>query len=392
MVESEDFYQLPVYKRFPIQLARGSGSWVYDTQGTAFLDLYGGHAVASTGHCHPRVVERIKAQAESLLFYSNVVGLEVRGQAAKRLVAMAGEPYSKVFFVNSGAEAVENALKIARQATGRSRILSFEGGFHGRTLGAISACGIKKYRAAIHGEVPGYTVLPWEDLKALELELEKGDVAGVIIEPIQSLAGVREVGSEFLCALRELTTQHGSELIFDELQTGIGRTGRFLYAGFHGVFPDLVTLGKGLGSGLPVGAVLCNESVSRSVTYGDLGTTFGGGPLAMAAVDETLAVIEEEKLIERATQHFRYLSGHLHAYDGRIKLLGRGLLIGLHYEGGAKSLFDAMLARNIIIGTSDDPPVARLMPPLTIQEQDLDRFLGILDQLLLPPAPQVQYA
>jgi acetylornithine/succinyldiaminopimelate/putrescine aminotransferase len=288
--------ELPTYTRWPVTIVRGEGSTVWDDSGKSYLDLYGGHAVAATGHCHPKVVRAIREQAGTLLFYSNVVALPVRARAAQAIATQAPAPLSKVFFVNSGTEANENAMRLARRFTGRTDVLSFDGGFHGRTADAISAAGLAKYREMGRPNVPGHRLAPFGDLAAAEAALDE-NVAAVLLEPIQSMAGVITAPASYLQGLRTLCDERGAKLIYDEVQTGFGRTGTFFYAGRHGVVPDLVALAKGIGSGVPMGAVLVSEEIAATVKPEDYGTTFGGGPLACAAAEATTRVILEEGLL-----------------------------------------------------------------------------------------------
>jgi acetylornithine aminotransferase/acetylornithine/N-succinyldiaminopimelate aminotransferase len=372
-------HELPTYKKLPLSIERGEGVYVFDREGRRYLDLYGGHAVASTGHCHPKVVEAIARQARELLFYSSVVATNVRAEAARRLVEAAGDPYTRVFFVNSGAEANEAALRLARQVTGRACVVALEGSFHGRTLGAASVTGLGRYRpAVVNSEVrfirPG-------DEKEAERAIDQ-DTAAVILEPIQSMAGVREPAPSFFWMVREKTHQSGALLIFDEVQTGAGRVGRYLYSGLHGVRADLVTLAKGIASGFPMGALLVTDEVARRVGQGDLGSTFGGGPLACAALTATLDVLGIEHVLENVTRTSAWLRERLARVEGVKEVRGRGLLLGLALESPAADVQKKLLERNILVGTSDDPAVLRLLPPLTLVENEAAPFLDVLPAVL----------
>ncbi len=368
---------LETYKKLPLTLVKGRGTSVYDAKGKRYLDLYGGHAVASVGHCHPRLVRAIQEQAETLLFFSNVVGLEHQEEAATALVQALPSGLDQVFFVNSGAEAVENALKVARLATGRSVVLSFDGGFHGRTLGALSATGIEKYRASVGIDVPGNVFVPWGDLEGVATVLSTTAVAAVLLEPIQSLAGVRTQPASFYQELRALCTAHGALLIYDELQTGVGRTGTFTFAPRHGVTPDLMTLGKGLGGGFPVAAMVASRGVASSLKSGDLGTTFGGGPLASRAVWQTLQILLSEGVLDNAAARGAELSAALERFASVKEVRGAGLLLGIELaRGNAARWQSELLKQGIIVGTSDDQATLRLMPPLTLSAGDVAEFLA----------------
>jgi acetylornithine/N-succinyldiaminopimelate aminotransferase len=381
IIDIEEMYQVASYKKFPLALERGEDVWVYTSDGQRYLDLYGGHAVVATGHSHPRVVKALTEQAGKLCFYSNLVYNDTRARAAKKLVEIAPEPLSKVFFVNSGTEANENAMSIARRLTGRTRIISFEGGFHGRTPGSISACGLPKYRKNISPLLEGHDLAPFDDLETLT-RMISDDTAAVILEPIQSMGGVRMGDPQFYRGLRELCDQAGAMLIYDEIQTGMGRTGEFFFAGRHGVVPDLVSLAKGIASGVPMGAVLMTGEVAADIKHGDLGTTFGGGMLASAALEATVDVIRDEHLLDNVRTGYEYLKQQLAQIPTAGELRGLGYLLGLTFKGpSAKSVQETLMERRIITGLADDPSVLRLLPPLTLRRPELDLFLGALREL-----------
>ena len=373
--------ELPTYTRWPITLVKGEGSTVWDAEGKSYLDLYGGHAVASTGHAHPAVVRAIAEQAKTLLFYSNVVALPVRTRAADAIARHAPAPGTKVFFVNSGTEANENAMRLARRATGRDDVLSFHGGFHGRTADAISAAGLAKYRDLARPNVPGHRFAPFGDLAAAEARVDDG-VAAVLVEPIQSLAGVVTAPAEYFQGLRRLCDARGAKLIYDEVQTGFGRTGTFFFAGRHGVVPDLVTLAKGIASGVPMGAVLVSEEIAAGVKPEDYGTTFGGGPLACAAAEATVRVIEEEDLLNNVRRGSQRLREGLARLPGVEDVRGEGFLLGVVLDRPGKPVREALLERGVLVGGSDVPDVLRLLPPLVLREEEIARFLAVLREVL----------
>ncbi len=366
--------ELPTYTRWPVTIVRGEGSTVWDDSGKSYLDLYGGHAVAATGHCHPKVVRAIREQAGTLLFYSNVVALPVRARAARTIATQAPAPLSKVFFVNSGTEANENAMRLARRFTGRTDVLSFDGGFHGRTADAISAAGLAKYREMGRPNVPGHRLAPFGDLAAAEAALDE-NVAAVLLEPIQSMAGVITAPASYLQGLRTLCDERGAKLIYDEVQTGFGRTGTFFYAGRHGVVPDLVALAKGIGSGVPMGAVLVSEEIAATVKPEDYGTTFGGGPLACAAAEATTRVILEEGLLGNVRAGSQRLKQGLAGLPGVREVRGEGFLLGVALDKPARPARAALLSRGFLVGGSDLPDVLRLLPPLVLTAEEIDRFL-----------------
>jgi acetylornithine/succinyldiaminopimelate/putrescine aminotransferase len=381
----EEQYQLATYKKMPVAAARGLGAWIETSDADRYLDLYGGHAVCATGHCHPHVVEAIRRQAGELLFYSNLVYSEVRARAAEKLVSCAPAPLSKVFFCNSGTEANENAMRLARMKTGRESIITFTGSFHGRTADAISATFLGKYRALGRPNVPGHLCAEFGSIESVAA-LADESVAAVMLEPIQSMAGVREAAPEFFRALRALCDERGMLLIFDEVQTGVGRTGDWFFAGGEaagGIVPDVVTLAKALGSGVPVGACLTTDEIASAIKENDLGTTFGGGMLAMAAVSATLEAIEADKMIDNVRAVESHLRARLAQISHVARVRGRGLLLGVEFtEEIAAKVHKALLERRIITGTSSDARVLRLLPPLCLKIEEADLFVEALSAAL----------
>lgn len=373
----ENRFQLPTYAKMPISVERGQGCYVYDTEGREFLDLYGGHAVVSTGHCHPRIVAALQEQAARLIFYSNATYNSLRGRAVARLMEFSA-PFYQAFLVNSGAEANENAIKLARAVTGRREVLSLQGSFHGRNYGSLSATGIDRYRNYLNTPVPHHRILPATEVAGAV----SSRTAAVLVEPIQSMGGLVEIPRSVLQDLARACQDQGALLIFDEIQTGVGRTGRFLYTQKVELPVDMVTLAKGIASGFPAGALLVTEAVAKQVRNGDLGTTFGGGPLACAALLATLEVMEEEKLIDNAGRQGDYLRRHLSGLEGVEEVRGQGLLLGICFrERTAAEVQKHLMEHRIMAGTSHDPRVLRLMPPLTLQQAEADRLLEVLRQL-----------
>ena len=385
VVALEERYQLATYKKMPIVAERGEGAWIYSSDGEEYLDLYGGHAVAGTGHSHPHVVAAIQAQAGKLLFYSNLVYSEARARAAEKLVSIAPTGLTKAFFCNSGTEANENAMRMARMATKRENVITFSGGFHGRTADAISATFLGKYREIGRPNVPGHLEAEFGNIESVRALADEG-VAAIMLEPIQSMAGVRTAGSEFFQALRELCNERGIVLIYDEVQTGVGRTGDWFFAASEagaGVVPDIITLAKALGSGIPVGACLVNEDVASQIKENDLGTTFGGGMIAMAAVTATLEAIETDGMLENVRMVEANLRERLSEVPAVAAVRGRGFLLGLEFSGKAAPVHQALLERKIITGTSSDPGVLRLLPPLCLERRQIDLFIDALKQIFL---------
>jgi len=379
----EDDYQLATYKKMPLVAERGEGVWIYAGDGERYLDLYGGHAVAGTGHCHPHVVRAIKEQADKLLFYSNLVYSDTRARAAEKLISIAPETLTKAFFCNSGTEANENAMRMARFATGRENVITFSGGFHGRTADAISATFLGKYREIGKPNVPGHLRADFGDLESVRA-LADESVAAIMLEPIQSMAGVKTAEPSFYRSLRQLCDERGIVLIYDEVQTGVGRTGEWFFAGSpagDGVVPDIVTLAKALGSGIPVGACLVNANIASHIKENDLGTTFGGGMIAMSAAIATLEAIENDRLLENVREVESYLRARLREVEQVVNVHGRGFLLGLEFGDSAKNIHEALLRQKIITGTSSDAKVLRLLPPLCLQKDQVDLFIDALQKV-----------
>ena len=376
----EDEFQLATYKKMDIAVTRGSGALVWTSDGEKYLDLYGGHAVCATGHSHPHVVEAIKNQAEQMLFYSNLVYSEIRAKTSEKLVSIAPKSLTRAFFCNSGTEANENAMRIARMATGREKVITFTEGFHGRTADAISATFLGKYREIGRPNVPFHECAEFGDLESVRAVADK-DTAAIMIEPIQSMAGVREAPPAFFSGLREICDDLGIVLIFDEVQTGIGRTGSWFFASSDaadGVEPDIISIAKSLGSGVPVGACLVNKRVSAHIKENDLGTTFGGGMLAMAAVLATLEAIERDDMIANASAIERHLRDLLSGFPGIKTIRGKGCLIGIEFDQSCGPVHKKLLEKKIITGTSSDPIVLRLLPPLMVGLDQIDMLVEAL--------------
>lgn len=372
---------LPVYAQMPVRPVSGHGSWLVDERGDEWLDAYGGHAVASTGHSHPEVVRAISEQAAKLLFYSSVLPHPNREELAAVLARLAPDPLERVFFCNSGAEANENALLIARKVTGRQRIVSLTGGWHGRTVATLAVTDGEKYEAgARRAGMPLSTKVPFDDVAALAAAVD-GGVAAVIIEPVQGMSGARDCAPEFLAAARRICSERGAMLIFDEVQCGVGRCGAFTAAESFGVVPDLLTLAKGLGSGLPIAATLATATLAAQLKIGDLGSTFGGGPVPCAAALATIAVIERDGLIQNAMKVGAQLrAGAL--VLGIPAVQGRGLLLGLRLGRAAAPVQAALFERRILTGTAGDPEVLRLLPPLSFSAQEAGIVLEALGEVL----------
>jgi acetylornithine/N-succinyldiaminopimelate aminotransferase len=372
---------LPVYPPFPIRPVRGHGSWLLDESGEEWLDAYGGHAVASTGHSHPDVVRAIAEQAERLLFYSSAVSFDLRDELAEKLASLCPHPLGRVFFCNSGAEANENALHLARKHTGRQAIVSVAGGWHGRTAATLAVTDGKRYEdGARRAGVPLSRKVAFDDVADLEAAVDE-TVAALIVEPVQGLAGARDCSTGFLHAARRICSERGAVLIFDEVQCGVGRCGAFSAAEAYGVTPDILTFAKGLAAGLPIGAVVATPAITAHLILGDLGSTFGGGPVVCAAALANLAVIEQERLIPNAVRIGDHLTRGAKAL-GISRVSGRGLLLGLHLDRPAADVQRALFARRILTGTASDPYILRLLPPLSFSVEEADLLLAGLQEVL----------
>ena len=361
----------PVYPLFDIDIVKGRGCRVWDAEGQEYLDLYGGHAVISIGHCHPHYVERVGQQLQTLGFYSNSVVNRLQEQLAERLGRLSGYPDYQLFLINSGAEANENALKLASFATGRSRVLAARKAFHGRTSLAVEATDNPRIVAPIN-DAGHVTFLPLNDLAAFEAELAKGDVAAVIVECIQGVGGIRMATAEFLQGLRRACDAHGALLVCDEIQCGYGRSGRFFAHQHLGVRPDLVTCAKGIANGFPMGAVLIAPHIEA--TYGMLGTTFGGNHLACAAALAVLDVMEEERLVENAARTGDYLLSELKAWQQQnphiTDVRGCGLMIGVEFDAPIKEFRQRLVKEQHVFTGAASTNILRLLPPLTLTPEE----------------------
>jgi len=379
-IDIEQELEIPTYDKMPMALVRGEGPYVWDAEGNKYLDFYGGHCVSLLGHCHPTVVEAVQAQAEKLIFYSNVAHSPVRARAAQHLADLAPDGLGNVFFANSGSEANETALKLARKYTGRSGVVALEDGWHGRTLGSLATTHDEHYRAPYTDVLPETTWVPVGDLDAAEQVLASEEIAAVILEPIQSIAGMQEVPADYVQGLRALCDAYGTLLVFDEVQTGVGRTGTFSMSEHLGATPDLIALAKSLGAGVPVSGVLVDDAVAETVETGDQGSTFGGGMLAMAAVSATLETLVEDDLMARATEIHDQVAEQVGPLVEEVR--GRGCLMGLKFDRPVGPVVEALRDQNVLGGGSSNPHVMRLMPPLVVSDDDVTAFAEALHAAL----------
>lgn len=370
--ERDQTHYLPVFKRFPVAICCGSGSRVRDTEGKEYIDALAGIAVNNVGHCHPKVTAAIREQAGKLMHISNFFVSEPQVALSERLTRHSG--LERVFFTNSGAESVEGAIKIARKyahSKGRGgTVLSFHGSFHGRTMATI-ATGKKKMQQGFDPIPTGFIQVPFNDTEAVKNALTD-EVGAILIEPIQGEGGINPADRDFLNALRQICDKHDIVLIFDEIQCGMGRTGHLFAKDLYGVQPDVMTLAKGLGAGVPIGAVLANEKVSAALDFGDHGTTFGGNPLVCAAAMACLDVIEEEDLLRAAAEKGAWFKEEVKKMNlpSVREIRGEGLMLGIDFDFETKPLVAEMLKNGVIANATADT-VLRIVPPLNIPYDDL---------------------
>ena len=368
-----------VYSLYPVEPVRGEGCFVYDAAGTQYLDLYGGHAVISIGHAHPRYVEAVAGQVARLGFYSNSVENSLQGRLAELLGRVSGYDDYRLFLCNSGAEANENALKLASFQPGRAKVLAFAKAFHGRTSGAVAATDNPAISAPFN-RTGNVEFVPLNDIEAVRERLATREFAAVLVEGIQGVAGIRCPSDEFLRQLRDVATETGTQLILDEIQSGYGRTGRFFAHQYAGIRPDLITMAKGMGNGFPIGGVLIAPHFEARP--GMLGTTFGGNHLACAAAIAVLETIEREGLVENAASVGEYLLGELRTMPMLREVRGRGLMIGIEIEDSGAELRRRLLFEKHIFTGGAGASTVRLLPALCLTCELADRFLAAFREVL----------
>lgn len=368
-----------VYPLFDVNIVKGKGCHVWDEKGNEYLDLYGGHAVISIGHAHPHYVEAVSNQVAKLGFYSNSVINTLQRDLAEKLGAMCGYDDYQLFLINSGAEANENALKLASFYNGRTKVISFAKAFHGRTSLAVEVTNNPKIIAPINdnGHV---TYLPLNDIEAVKAELSKGDVCAVIIEGIQGVGGIQVPNAEFMKELRRMCDETNTVLILDEIQSGYGRSGKFFAHQYMGIKPDMITVAKGIANGFPMAAVLISPKFTP--VYGQLGTTFGGNHLGCAAAIAVLDVMKEENLIENAAKVGAHLMEELKSFKGIKELRGLGLMIGMEFEEPIKEIRSKLLFEQKVFTGVSGTNVIRLLPPLCLSLAEADEFLERLHKVI----------
>ncbi len=368
-----------VYPLFDIEITKGVGCYTYDKEGTEYLDMYGGHAVISIGHSHPYYIQKMEEQMEKLVFYSNSVQNSLQVKLAEKLGKLSGYEDYSLFLVNSGAEANENALKLASFHTGRKKVVAFGKSFHGRTSAAVQVTNNPKIVAPVNEGVL-VDFLPLNNIDAVREALKNNDVCAVIIEGIQGVGGIQIPQTDFLKSLREVCTATGTMLILDEIQSGYGRSGKFFAHQHAGIRPDIITTAKGMGNGFPIGGVLISPDIKA--VHGMLGTTFGGNHLACSAAIAVLDVMKGEKLVENAASVGNYLIGKLKELRGIKEVRGLGLMIGIEMDGPVKVLRNKLLFEHKVFTGASGTNIIRLLPPLNLSKQDADLFLTRFKQAL----------
>lgn len=368
-----------VYPLFDINIVRGEGCKVWDDKGTEYLDLYGGHAVISIGHTHPRYVKAISEQAATLGFYSNSVINTLQQRVAEKLGQISGYEDYNLFFINSGAEANENALKLSSFKNGKTRVIAFKKAFHGRTSLAVEVTDNPKIIAPINAN--GHTTyLPIGDIDGVRQEIAKGDVTAVIIEGIQGVGGIQIPTAEFLQQLQQLCNETDTTLILDEIQSGCGRSGKFFAHQWAGIKPDMITQAKGIGNGFPIGVVLISPKFQA--IHGELGTTFGGNHLACAAAEAVLDIIKDENLLENVNNVGKYLLDELSQIKDIKEVRGRGLMIGLEFDKPIKEIRHKLLFEEHVFTGVSGTNVIRLLPPLTLTIEEAKEFIKRFKKVL----------
>ena len=368
-----------VYPLFDIEIVKGEGCYTYDAEGNKYLDLYGGHAVISVGHSHPHYLKALQEQASKLVFYSNSVINSLQQKLADKLGKISGYDDYQLFLINSGAEANENALKLASFHTGKKRVIAFGKAFHGRTSLAVEATDNPKIIAPINAN-NHVTFLPLNDLDAVKAELEKGDVCAVIIEGIQGVGGIRIPTAEFLHGVRQLCDEYDAVMILDEIQSGYGRSGKFFAHQYSGVRPDIITIAKGIANGFPMGGVLISSKFVP--VYGQLGTTFGGNHLACAAAIAVLEIFENENLVENARKVGEYLMNELKKFPQIKEVRGEGLMIGMEFDYPVKELRSRLIHEQRVFTGASGTNVVRLLPPLVLTMDQAADFISRLEKAL----------
>lgn len=374
-------YLLQTYEQFPIEITKAKGTNIWDSSGKKYLDFYGGHAVCITGHCNSAIVKAIKKQSDQLIFYSNIFVNKPAVKLAKKLAETLLPEKYQVFFANSGSEANETAIKMARKFTNKNHVISFHKSFHGRSITSLAVTGIDSYHQ-FNPNLDQYTSFAdFGDLEAVK-KLCNENTAAIICEAIQSIGGINEVVFSFYRDLRKFCDEKNIVLIFDEVQTGLGRTGTFWYCEQIGIYPDIISSAKGIAGGLPISAVLIKEKISKTIKVGEHATTFGGGPLVCSAGLANIKFILKKNFLKKVNEKSIYLMKKIKEINQIQEVLGKGFLLGIKFKAVPLDFVKVCLGKGIILGTSYKKNVFRLMPPLTVSLSEIDKFIKILKSVL----------
>jgi acetylornithine/LysW-gamma-L-lysine aminotransferase len=384
IVRKENESMAKVYWKRPLTINLGKGAILRDGDGKSYIDLTSNYGVAITGHCHPKVVEAIKTQTEKLLSCHGTFYNEARSNFLEKLISVTPSGLDRAFLSNSGSESVEFAFKLARRSTGKTGFIATMGCFHGKTMGALSATWNKKYRTPFLPLVPGFKHVPYGNSERMAQAIDD-DTAAIIVEPIQGESGINVPPEDYLPQLRELCDDRGVLLILDEIQTGMGRTGKWFACQHHGITPDIICISKAVASGLPMGVTIATEDVMSKLKIGDHSSTFGGGPIACAAASATIDVIKEEGLVERSAESGDYLMGKLSLLAEKYRIVrevrGRGLMIGMELRFDVLNIIMGALERGVLV-LDAGRTVVRMLPPLVIDRGQIDTAVSVLDQIL----------
>lgn len=384
IIDIEQKYMANFFAKKPLVAVRGRGALIWDINGREYIDCMSAYGVSVVGHCHPRVVEAIKRQAELLIACHSSIYNDARSEFLRKLMAITPKGLEKAFLSNSGAESVEVAIKLARSYTGKPGIIAFVGGFHGKTMGALSATWNSKYRTPFEPLVPGFKHIPYGKAEGLKTAIDE-KTAAVIVEPIQGESGIKVPPEDFLNELREICNEAGVLLIFDEVQTGFGRTGKLFACEHSGITPDILCLAKSIGGGVPIGVTVAREDVMSSIKTGEHSSTFSGNPLICAAASATIDVIVDEKLPERAEVLGHYFMDRLEKLREKYRIVrevrGKGLMLGMEFRFDVLNLILGALQRNVIV-LDAGRNILRFLPPLVITERQIDRVISVLDEVI----------
>lgn len=379
--EKAQKYCIQTYAKYSLELVRGEGRYVWDSAGKKYLDFYGGHAVCLMGHCVPEVIAAVEKQSRELMFYSNIFDTAPAADLAEKLAKTLLPASYRVYFANSGSEANETALKIARKHTGRTKVVSFNHSFHGRSMTATAVTGLASYHQ-FHPDFDEYTTfVEFGDIEAAKAAVSE-ETAAVIVETIQSIGGVNMADSSFYQSLASACREKGALLIFDEVQTGLGRTGTMWFAQYVGLTPDIITTAKGIAGGLPLSVVLVTEDVAMNIKVGDHATTFGGGPVVCAAGNAVMDMLLKSGFLDSVAQKERAIRDGLAKIPEVVHVRGKGLLLGIEFVQPMEKLVEKCMANGLILGSSYEKNVYRLFPPLTVTLSEIAEFLKIFEEVL----------